>query len=150
MKSNLQEFSLVLQVNPQPVESTAAALAVSVAGNPTKGNETLFRSWNATRNALEGYLSNNYGIPIVLMSFHLRHLEIPRVCYIPSLKVKVVNVQTFMEKLKRLRIGYFCHFNVRIQYFNDSAQNDGLRVRTIEINEQFTTNATNADNIKKL
>lgn len=33
--------------------------------------------------------------------------------------------------------------------FNDSAQNDGLRVRTIEINEQFTTNATNADNIKK-
>ncbi len=29
------------------------------------------------------------------------------------------------------------------------AQNDGLRVRTIEINEQFTTNATNADNIKK-
>ncbi|MCE3338431.1 DUF927 domain-containing protein, partial [Staphylococcus aureus] len=46
-------------------KSTAAALAVSVAGNPTKGNETLFRSWNATRNALEGYLSNNYGIPIV-------------------------------------------------------------------------------------
>ncbi|REB10997.1 hypothetical protein DV946_14710, partial [Staphylococcus pseudintermedius] len=33
--------------------------------------------------------------------------------------------------------------------FNDSAQNHGLRVRTIEINEQFNTNATNADNIKK-
>lgn len=44
---------------------TAAALAVSVAGNPNKGNETLFRSWNATRNALESYLSNNYGIPLV-------------------------------------------------------------------------------------
>ncbi|MGZ9444405.1 DUF927 domain-containing protein, partial [Staphylococcus epidermidis] len=46
-------------------KSTAASLAVSVAGNPTKGNETLFRNWNATRNALEGYLSNNFGIPIV-------------------------------------------------------------------------------------
>src|SRR5699024_3253485 len=46
-------------------KSTAAALAVSVAGNPNKGDETLFRSWNATRNALEGYLSHNYGVPIV-------------------------------------------------------------------------------------
>ncbi|KMS27664.1 DUF927 domain-containing protein, partial [Staphylococcus aureus] len=46
-------------------KSTGAALAVSVASNPTKGNETLFRRWNATRNVLEGYLSNNYGIPIV-------------------------------------------------------------------------------------
>ena len=46
-------------------KSTAAALAVSVAGNPNKGSETLFRSWNATRNALESYLSNNYGVPLV-------------------------------------------------------------------------------------
>ncbi len=43
MKSNLQEFSLVLQVSPLTVKSTAAALANSVAGNPTKGNETLFK-----------------------------------------------------------------------------------------------------------
>ncbi|EYG02322.1 DUF927 domain-containing protein [Staphylococcus aureus] len=47
-------------------KSTAAMLAASVAGNPTKGTENLFRSWNATRNALEGYLSGNYGVPIVL------------------------------------------------------------------------------------
>ncbi len=39
---------------------------VSITGNPTKGSNTLFRSWNGTRNALEGYLSNNYGVPIVL------------------------------------------------------------------------------------
>ena len=91
-------------------KSTAAALAVSVAGNPTKGNETLFRSWNATRNALEGYLSNNYGIPIVFDELSSTTLRIPRVCYIPSLKVKVVNVQTFMEKLKRLRIGVLLSF----------------------------------------
>ena len=98
-------------------KSTAAALAVSVAGNPTKGNETLFRSWNATRNALEGYLSNNFGIPIVFDELSSATLKIQRGCCTPSLKVKVVNVQTFMEKLKHLRMGYFCHFNVRIQYF---------------------------------
>src|SRR5699024_10377089 len=33
--------------------------------------------------------------------------------------------------------------------FKDSAKNDGLRVRTIEINEHFTKSAENADAIKK-
>ncbi len=84
------------------------------------------------------------------MSFHLRHLEIPRVCYIPSLKVKVVNVQTFMEEVKTPKNwGTSVISTSEYSIFNDSAQNDGLRVRTIEINEQFTTNATNAHNIKK-
>ncbi len=56
----------------------------------------------------------------------------------------------YMEKLKRLRIGGTSVISTsEYSIFNDSAQNDGLRVRTIEINEQFTTNATNADNIKK-
>ncbi|MDN8699429.1 hypothetical protein Q0L83_14735, partial [Staphylococcus aureus] len=32
---------------------------------------------------------------------------------------------------------------------NDSARNDGLNVRTIEISETFTTSADNADAIKK-
>ncbi|MCE3404767.1 DUF927 domain-containing protein, partial [Staphylococcus aureus] len=52
--------------NSSTGKSTAAALGVSITGNPTKGSNTLFRSWNGTRNALEGYLSNNYGVPIVL------------------------------------------------------------------------------------
>ena len=59
-------------------KSTAAALAVSVAGNPTKGNQTLFRGWNATRNALESYLSNNFGIPIVFDELSSATLKIQR------------------------------------------------------------------------
>ena len=39
------------------------------------------------------------------MNSHQQLLKIQRGYYIRSLKVKVVNVQTFMEKLKRLRIG---------------------------------------------
>ena len=91
-------------------KSTAAALAVSVAGNPTKGNETLFRSWNATRNALEGYLSNNFGIPIVFDELSSATFKDTTGYCTPSLKVKVVNVQTFMEKLKHLRIGVLLSF----------------------------------------
>jgi ABC-type antimicrobial peptide transport system ATPase subunit len=48
--------------NSSTGKSTAAALAVSIAGNPSKGDQTLFRGWNGTRNAIEGYLSNNFGI----------------------------------------------------------------------------------------
>ena len=130
-------------------KSTAASLAVSVAGNPTKGNETLFRNWNATRNALEGYLSNNFGIPIVFDELSSATFRDTTGLLYPSLKVKVVNVQTFMEKLKRLRIGVLLSFQRQNTVFLMIQLKTMDYVRTIEINEQFTTNATNADNIKK-
>ncbi|HDA2435598.1 TPA: DUF927 domain-containing protein [Staphylococcus aureus] len=130
--------------------STAAALAVSVAGNPTKGNETLFRSWNATRNALEGYLSNNYGVPIVfdeLSSTTLRDTTGLLYSIAEGQGRQRSNVHGEVKTPKNWGTSVISTSEYSI--FNDSAQNDGLRVRTIEINEQFTTNATNADNIKK-
>ncbi|CAC5928049.1 Superfamily II helicase and inactivated derivatives [Staphylococcus aureus] len=131
-------------------KSTAAALAVSVAGNPTKGNETLFRSWNATRNALEGYLSNNYGVPIVfdeLSSTTLRDTTGLLYSIAEGQGRQRSNVHGEVKTPKNWGTSVISTSEYSI--FNDSAQNDGLRVRTIEINEQFTTNVTNADNIKK-
>ena len=131
-------------------KSTAAALAVSVAGNPTKGNETLFRNWNATRNALEGYLSNNFGIPIVfdeLSSATFRDTTGLLYSITEGQGRQRSNVHGEVKTPKNWGTSVISTSEHSI--FNDSAQNDGLRVRTIEINEQFTTNATNADNIKK-
>ncbi|MBF2228643.1 cassette chromosome replicative helicase [Staphylococcus epidermidis] len=131
-------------------KSTAAALAVSVAGNPTKGNETLFRSWNATRNALEGYLSNNFGIPIVfdeLSSATFKDTTGLLYSITEGQGRQRSNVHGEVKTPKNWGTSVISTSEYSI--FNDSAQNDGLRVRTIEINEQFTTNATNADNIKK-
>ena len=131
-------------------KSTAASLAVSVAGNPTKGNETLFRSWNATRNALEGYLSNNFGIPIVfdeLSSATFRDTTGLLYSITEGQGRQRSNVHGEVKTPKNWGTSVISTSEYSI--FNDSAQNDGLRVRTIEINEQFTTNATNADNIKK-
>lgn len=131
-------------------KSTAAALAVSVAGNPTKGNETLFRSWNATRNALEGYLSNNFGIPIVfdeLSSATFKDTTGLLYSITEGQGRQRLNVHGEVKTPKNWGTSVISTSEYSI--FNDSAQNDGLRVRTIEINEQFTTNATNADNIKK-
>lgn len=131
-------------------KSTAAALAVSVAGNPTKGNETLFRSWNATRNALEGYLSNNFGIPIVfdeLSSATFKDTTGLLYSIAEGQGRQRSNVHGEVKTPKNWGTSVISTSEYSI--FTDSAQNDGLRVRTIEINEQFTTNATNADNIKK-
>lgn len=131
-------------------KSTAAALAVSVAGNPTKGNQTLFRSWNATRNALEGYLSNNYGIPMVfdeLSSATFKDTTGLLYSIAEGQGRQRSNVHGEVKTPKNWGTSVISTSEYSI--FTDSAQNDGLRVRTIEINEQFTTNATNADNIKK-
>ena len=131
-------------------KSTAAALAVSVAGNPTKGNETLFRSWNATRNALEGYLSNNFGIPIVfdeLSSATFKDTTGLLYSITEGQGRQRSNVHGEVKTPKNWGTSVISTSEYSI--FNDSAQNDGLRVRTIEINERFTKDATNSDNIKK-
>ena len=131
-------------------KSTAAALAVSVAGNPTKGSQTLFRSWNATRNALEGYLSNNFGVPIVfdeLSSATFKDTTGLLYSIAEGQGRQRSNVHGEVKTPKNWGTSVISTSEYSI--FTDSAQNDGLRVRTIEINEQFTTNATNADNIKK-
>ena len=131
-------------------KSTAAALAVSVAGNPTKGNETLFRSWNATRNALEGYLSNNFGIPIVFDELSSATFKDPTGLFFSHTGGQGRQRSNVHGEVKTPKNwGTSVISTSEYSIFNDSAQNDGLRVRTIEINEQFTTNATNADNIKK-
>ena len=131
-------------------KSTAAALAVSVAGNPTKGNETLFRSWNATRNALEGYLSNNFGIPIVfdeLSSATFKDTTGLLYSIAEGQGRQRSNVHGEVKTPKNWGTSVISTSEYSI--FTDSAQNDGLRVRTIEINEEFTKDATNSDNIKK-
>lgn len=131
-------------------KSTAAALAVSVAGNPTKGNQTLFRSWNGTRNALEGYLSNNFGVPLVfdeLSSATFKDTTGLLYSIAEGQGRQRSNVHGEVKTPKNWGTSVISTSEYSI--FNDSAQNDGLRVRTIEINERFTKDATNSDNIKK-
>ena len=131
-------------------KSTAAALAVSVAGNPNKGSETLFRSWNATHNALESYLSNNYGVPLVfdeLSSATFKDTTGLLYSIAEGQGRQRSNVHGEVKTPKNWGTSVISTSEYSI--FTDSAQNDGLRVRTIEINEQFTTDATNSDNIKK-
>lgn len=136
--------------NSSTGKSTAAALAVSIAGNPTKGSNTLFRSWNGTRNALEGYLSNNYGLPIVLDELSAATFKDTT-----GLSYSLAegqgrqrsNIDGNVKALKNW--GTSVISTAEHSVLNNSARNDGLNVRTIEISEAFTTSADNADAIKK-
>ncbi len=136
--------------NSSTGKSTAAALAVSIAGNPTKGSNTLFRSWNGTRNALEGYLSSNFGVPIVLDELSAATFK-DTTGLLYSLAEgqgrQRSNIDGNVKALKNW--GTTVISTAEHSILNNSARNDGLNVRTIEISEAFTTSADNADAIKR-
>nr|WP_232191680.1 DUF927 domain-containing protein [Mammaliicoccus sciuri] len=137
--------------NSSTGKSTAAALAVSIAGNPTKGNNTLFRSWNGTRNALEGYLSQNFGLPIVLDELSAATFKSTTGLLYSIAEGQGrqrANIHGGVKSLKNW--GTSVISTAEHSIFNNSARNDGLNVRTIEISEAFTTSADNADVIKKV
>ncbi len=136
--------------NSSTGKSTAAALAVSIAGNPTKGSNTLFRSWNGTRNALEGYLSNNYGLPIVLDELSAATFKNTTGLLYSMAEGQGRQRSNIHGEVKSLKNwGTSVISTAEHSIFNNSARNDGLNVRTIEISEAFTTSADNADAIKK-
>lgn len=126
-------------------------MAVSIAGNPTKGNNTLFRSWNGTRNGLEGYLSQNFGLPIVLDELSAATFKSTTGLLYSIAEGQGrqrANIHGGVKSLKNW--GTSVISTAEHSIFNNSARNDGLNVRTIEISEAFTRSADNADAIKKI
>jgi hypothetical protein len=136
--------------NSSTGKSTAAALAVSIAGNPTKGDQTLFRGWNGTRNAIEGYLSNNFGVPIALDELSAATFKDTN-----GLLYSLAEGQGRLRANREGNVKNPHHFGSSVistaehTIFKDASANDGLRARCIEISDVFTTSADNADAIKK-
>lgn len=131
-------------------KTSAATLAVSICGNPNKGSKSLFRSWNGTPNALEAYINNNYGVPIVLDELSTSRLgQFTEILYSLSEGQgrQRANIHGGIKPIKQSGTSIISTSEFSI--FNKSARNDGLNVRTIEISEAFTTSADNADAIKK-
>ncbi|HDE3417270.1 cassette chromosome replicative helicase [Staphylococcus aureus] len=136
--------------NSSSGKSTSGELSASVAGNVNKGSNTLMKSLNGTRNGIESYLNDNHGVPIVLDELSSA-----------SFRDSTGLLYSIAEGLGRQRSDIngkakgIRHWGTSIivtgehSIFKDSAKNDGLRVRTIEINEHFTKSAENADAIKK-
>nr|WP_256327037.1 DUF927 domain-containing protein [Staphylococcus sp. HMSC062A01] len=136
--------------NSSSGKSTSGALSASVAGNVDKGSNTLMKSLNGTRNGIESYLNDNHGVPIVLDELSSSSFQ-DSTGLLYSIAEGLGRQRSDINgKAKGIR-----HWGTSIivtgehSIFKDSAKNDGLRVRTIEINEHFTKSAENADAIKK-
>ncbi|WP_430980964.1 cassette chromosome replicative helicase [Staphylococcus aureus] len=136
--------------NSSTGKSTAAALGVSTAGNSSKGDQTLFRGWNGTRNAIEGYLSNNFGVPIVLDELSAATFKDTN-----GLLYSLAEGQGRLRANREGNVKNPHHFGSSVistaehTIYRDASANDGLRARCIEISDVFTTSADNADAIKK-
>ena len=136
--------------NSSSGKSTSGALSASVAGNVNNGSNTLMKSLNGTRNGIESYLNGNHGVPIVLDELSSSSFQ-DSTGLLYSIAEGLGRQRSDINgKAKGVR-----HWGTSIivtgehSIFKDSAKNDGLRVRTIEINEHFTKSAKNADAIKK-
>ncbi|BCU51271.1 hypothetical protein JCM2421_00430 [Staphylococcus auricularis] len=136
--------------NSSSGKSTSGALSASVAGNVDKGSNTLMKSLNGTCNGIESYLNDNHGVPIVLDELSSSSFQ-DSTGLLYSIAEGLGRQRSDINgKAKGIR-----HWGTSIivtgehSIFKDSAKNDGLRVRTIEINEHFTKSAENADAIKK-
>ncbi|QQZ05567.1 DUF927 domain-containing protein [Heyndrickxia oleronia] len=132
-------------------KTTAAQLAVSPFGRPSKSSKGLIKSWNATGNAVVSYLRNNHGVPIVLDEASMSNL-----------KDFTTLIYTFAENREKDRMKKDGGLREQADWsttiistaehsiFQKTNANEGLRVRAFEFaNTTWTTSGENADNLKR-
>jgi putative DNA primase/helicase len=132
-------------------KTTAAQLAVSPFGRPSKTLKGLIKSWNATGNAVVSYLRNNHGVPIVLDEASMSNL-----------KDFTTLIYTFAENREKDRMtkdgglreqgdwSTTIISTAEHSIFQKTNANEGLRVRVFEFaNTTWTTSGKNADELKR-
>ncbi|HCZ7178081.1 TPA: DUF927 domain-containing protein, partial [Staphylococcus aureus] len=100
--------------------------------------------------AIEGYLSNNFGVPIALDELSAATFKDTN-----GLLYSLAEGQGRLRANREGNVKNPHHFGSSVistaehTIFRDASANDGLRARCIEISDVFTTSADNADAIKK-
>ena len=132
-------------------KTTAAQLALSVAGSPVKG-KGLFRTWNSTSNAIISALADNHGIPVL-------YDEVSSAGILNIMEL----VYTLAEGIERGRSDVTGQHReqrkwstiilstgeVGIDELNHSIKNTGVGVRLIQLKNTFTQSADQSENIKR-
>lgn len=132
-------------------KTTAAMLAASIAGNPNKGDKTLFCSWNATKVGIENNVSSNFGVPVIFDELSTSTIgSLTNLLYSISEGQGRERADKNGNTREKLNWGTSIISTGEYSIFNNSAKNDGLRVRIIEINDSITSSSSNSDAIKKV
>lgn len=131
-------------------KTTALSVATSTFGYPSKFNEGLIKTWNATFNAMLGYLQGIHGIPIGLDEASLKaHVDYSSMIYqITDGVDKARQNQNGENKERAEWSGTFISTGEN-SLLDKSNKNIGLRVRLLELAEvQWTESAEHAERVK--
>ncbi|MBB4075092.1 hypothetical protein GGR02_002893, partial [Anoxybacillus voinovskiensis] len=137
--------------NSSKGKTTAAQVAVSPFGKPSRQGNGLIKSWNATHNAIVALLRGNYGVPIALDEASMS-----------TIKDFSPLIYMFAENREKERLNKEGGFREQHTWattlistaehslFQKTNKNDGLRMRAFEFgNITWTSSAENADALKK-
>ncbi|WP_163151602.1 DUF927 domain-containing protein [Anoxybacillus sp. MB8] len=137
--------------NSSKGKTTAAQVAVSPFGKPSRHGNGLIKSWSATHNAIIALLRDNYGVPIALDEASMSTVK----DFSPLIYMFAENREKErLTKEGQLREQHKWATTIistaEHSLFQKTNKNDGLRMRAFEFgNITWTTSAGNADALKK-
>lgn len=150
--TDLKTLFVALNGQSSSGKTTAAMLALSVAGAPSSTNKGLLKSWNATVNSMMSALDGVNGIPICF-----DELSQSRAVDLTALLYSLAEGKQKDRSTKDGGLRESAHWSTvilstgELSIFNRLANNLGLRVRILEFSHvQWTRDAAQSENIKSL
>ncbi|WP_169799725.1 DUF927 domain-containing protein [Cytobacillus firmus] len=131
-------------------KTTAAQLAVSPFGRPSKNEKGLIKSWSATHNAIVALLRDNYGIPIVLDEASMNTMkDYTSLLYMFAENREKERMNKEGELRKQRSWSTTIISTAEHSLFEKTNENAGLRMRAFEFgNITWTSSAENSNNLK--
>ena len=150
--TDLKTLFVALNGQSSSGKTTAAMLALSVAGAPSSTNKGLLKSWNATINSMMSALDGVNGIPICF-----DELSQSRAVDLTALLYSLAEGKQKDRSTKDGGLRESAHWSTvilstgELSIFNRLANNLGLRVRILEFSHvQWTRDAAQSENIKSV
>ena len=148
--TDLKTLFVALNGQSSSGKTTAAMLALSVAGAPSSTNKGLLKSWNATINSMMSALDGVNGIPICF-----DELSQSRAVDLTALLYSLAEGKQKDRSTKEGGLRERAHWSTvilstgELSIFNRLANNLGLRVRILEFSHvQWTRDAAQSESIK--
>lgn len=131
-------------------KTTAAQVAASPFGRPSKSQNGLIKSWGATQNAIVALLRDNYGVPIVLDEASMnRSKDFTSLLYMFAENREKERMTKEGDLRKQHSWSTTIISTAEHSLFQKTNENVGLRMRAFEFgNITWTSSAKNADNLK--
>ncbi|WMT20054.1 DUF927 domain-containing protein [Parageobacillus toebii] len=134
-------------------KTTAAMLAVSVAGYPGVNGKGLIQTYNGTKNAMSRLIEGNYGVPIVFDEFSMNQMDAHSLSSFQYELAQNRGRLRLNKESELKQVGTWCTTVISTgenSIIHKLNQNEGLRVRLFEFSGiNWTRSAENAERLKE-